>query len=73
MEIGFYNKLITTNLNPAIYADVFESSFISRVEGSTGRSITLIDKTTTQLGEFSVLKSRYYYNDYINLELYTWM
>ncbi|WP_312447973.1 hypothetical protein [Lacrimispora sp.] len=64
--ISFYNQIIPEYLDPAICATVFEAGFVSGIKGK----LSYIDKSDTQLGEFAVTKTRYLYNDDINLDFY---
>lgn len=64
--ISFNNQIIPAHLDPAVYAAIFEAGFVNGIKGK----LSFIDKTNTQLGEFEVTKTRYLYNDNINLDFY---
>ena len=64
--ISFENQIIPAHLDPIVYAAIFEAGFINGIEGK----LSFIDKTNTQLGEFAVTKTRYLYEDIINLDFY---
>ncbi|WP_349948946.1 hypothetical protein ABFV83_17780 [Lacrimispora sp. BS-2] len=64
--ISFYNEIIPEYLDPSICATVFEAGFVSGIKGK----LSYIDKSDTQVGEFAVTKTRYLYEDNINLDFY---
>ena len=66
LVITFHNEIFSEKLDPQIYANAFEVGFIS----SLTEKVTFIDRTNTQLGEFAAIKSRYVYNDVINMDFY---
>lgn len=67
MTIQFYNQICPTYLDPKKCADSFEAGFISAFNGK----MSYIDKANTQLGDYSVSKTRYLYSDSVNSDFYT--
>lgn len=64
--ITFNNTIIPADVDPALYSTLFETGIMNVLKGE----VSFIDKTNAQLGEFAVTKTRYLYNNSVNLDCY---
>lgn len=66
--IQFTNHLIPAELDTEIWADIYKSAIISGFVSEA--QISYIDSTNTQLGEFTVTRTRFLYNGIVSIDSY---